>query len=75
MASPSGLRSKTKSMDAFVCMCVRVMNFLQKKGVRVEKSESESCEKQNRVYRELRELRPQCTSLFNITKPILFIQF
>ena len=61
-------------------MCVRVMNFVQKKRVRVEKSRrkrehSESCEKENQVYRELRELRTRCTSLFNINKPILFIQF
>ena len=33
MASPSGLTSKTKSMDAlYVCICVRLMNFVQKKG-------------------------------------------
>ena len=35
----------------------------------------ESCEKENRVYRELRQLRTQCILLFNINKPILFIQF
>ena len=73
MASSSGLTSKTKSIDAFACMCVRVMNFVQKKGsacrevrecvsrsqrASVEKSrcireQNESCEKENRVYREL----------------------
>ena len=57
----------------YVCMCVRVMNFVQKKEsagrevgenvwsserASVEKSrcireQSESCEKENRVYREL----------------------
>ena len=31
MASPSGLTSKAKGMDSFTCMCVRVMNFVQKK--------------------------------------------
>ena len=47
----------------------------------VEKSrrkteQSERCEKENRVYRELRELRTQCTLLLiiNSNKPILFIQ-
>ena len=48
--------------------------------MRVEKSRrkrerSESCEKENRVYRELRELRTQCTSLFNINQPVLLTQF
>ena len=42
---------------------------------RRKREQSESCEKENRVYRDLRELRTQCTSLFNINKPILFIQF
>ena len=55
-------------MDAFGC--VRVMNFVQKKES-VEKSrgkreQSESCEKENRAYGELRELRTQRTSLFII---------
>ena len=31
MASPSGLTSKTNSMDAFACMCVRMMILVQKK--------------------------------------------
>ena len=35
------------------------------KSRRIRK-QSESCEKQNRVYRELRELRIQCISLFVI---------
>ena len=32
MASPSSLTSETESMDAFACMCVRVMNLAQKKS-------------------------------------------
>ena len=43
---------------------------------RREREQSESCEKQNRVYRELRELRTQCTLslIINSNKPILLIQ-
>ena len=33
---------------------------------RRKREQSESCEKENRVYRELRELRTQCASLFII---------
>ena len=63
MASPSGLTSKTNSMDAFACNCVCEMNFVQKKGseyrevrecmsrsqnVRIEKSESKCREVQKK---------------------------
>ena len=53
MASPSGLTSKPKSMDAFACMCVRVTNFVRVEKSRCKREQSESCEKENRVYREL----------------------
>ena len=45
-----------------VCMCVRVMNFVQKKGVRVEKSESASRSKRASVEksRRIRELSESC---------------
>ena len=102
MASPSGLTSKTKSMDAFPYMCVSVYEWwilCRRKGVRVEKSgseyrevrecvsrsqrasvektrckteQSESCEKENRVYRELRE-REQSVSRIATIKNSVYI--
>ena len=57
------------SLRACVYVCTRDEFGAKEKRVSVEKSESEcrdvkqseSCEKENRVYRELRELRTQCT--------------
>ena len=55
--------------------CAEEKQCASRSRVTSKTEQSESCETENRVYRELRELRTQCTSLFNINKPILFIQF